>query len=204
MISGYNFSIKIVDFIESIWTIPDYYIANSKRYHIDLDNTKKMVLNMMVDEPYFIGEFQRQFGKSEMCLMYAVYMAMKNTNNKISLMFSDEIQCDNLRKRLGKVLQNLMIVKRYSHDAFVFCSESIIEFNRISNDTTHVIIDDAAYFSEDNLETIMNNIPKDCDIKILTSDKENEDNTMYNKLKKDKKYTILRYCYEDSYPSMDY
>lgn len=196
MISGYNMSIKIEDFIESIWTIPDYYIANSKRYHIDLDNTKKMVLNMMVDEPYFIGEFQRQFGKSEMCLMYAVYMAMKNTNNKISLMFSDEIECDNLRKRLGKVLQNLMIVKRYSHDVFVFCSESIIEFNRISNNTTHVIIDEAAYFSEEKLKKIMESIPNYSDIKILSS--ENEDNTLYQNLVKDKKFTYFRNCIEDN------
>lgn len=151
---------------------------------------------MMVDEPYFIGEFQRQFGKSEMCLMYAVYMAMKNTNNKISLMFSDEIECDNLRKRLGKVLQNLMIVKRYSHDVFVFCSESIIEFNRISNNTTHVIIDEAAYFSEEKLKKIMESIPNYSDIKILSS--ENEDNTLYQNLVKDKKFTYFRNCIEDN------
>lgn len=195
---------NIVDFVESIWTISDYSIANSKRYHIDLDNTKKMVLNMMVNEPYFIGEFQRQFGKSEMCLMYAVYIAMRTTCNKISIMYSDEMTCNNMRKRLEKVLKNLMIVNCFRNDAFEFNTGSIIYFNKISDNATHVIIDEAAYFSEDNLETIMNNIPKDCDIKILTSDKENEDNITYNKLKKDKKYTILRYCYEDSYPSMDY
>lgn len=196
MISDYNMSIKIEDFIESVWTIPDYYIANSKRYHIDLDNTKKVILNMMVDESYFIGELDRQFGKSEMCLMYAVYMAMKNTNNKISLMFSDEMQCDNLRKRLGKVLQNLMIVKCYSHDAFVFCSDSIIEFNRISNNTTHVIIDEAAHFSEEKLKKIMESIPNYSDIKILSS--ENEDNTLYQNLIKDKKFTYFRNCIEDN------
>ena len=195
---------NIVDFVESIWTIPDGFIHNSKKYHIDLDNTKKLVLNMMVDEPYFIGEFQRQFGKSEMCLMYAVYIAMRTTCNKISIMYSDEMTCNNMRKRLEKVLKNLMIVNCFRNDAFEFNTGSIIYFNKISDNATHVIIDEAAYFSEDNLGTIMNNIPKDCDIKILTSDKENEDNITYNKLKKDKKYTILRYCYEDSYPSMDY
>ena len=196
MISGYNMSIKIEDFVESIWTIPDYYIANSKRYHIDLDNTKKVILNMMVDESYFIGELDRQFGKSEMCLMYAVYMAMKNTNNKISLMYSDETMCAHLRKRLGKVLQNLMIVKCYSHDAFAFCSDSIIEFNRISDNTTHVIIDEAAYFSEEKLKKIMESIPNYSEIKILSS--ENEDNTLYQNLIKDKKFTYFRNHIEDN------
>ena len=196
MISSYNMSIKIEDFIESVWTFSSNVNPNNRYHIIDLDNTKKMVLNMMVDESYFIGELDRQFGKSEMCLMYAVYMAMKNTNNKISLMFSDEIQCDNLRKRLGKVLQNLMIVKRYSHDAFVFCSESIIEFNRISDNTTHVIIDEAAYFSEEKLKKIMESIPNYSDIKILSSN--NEDNTLYQNLIKDKKFTYFRNCIEDN------
>jgi hypothetical protein len=196
MISGYNMSIKIEDFIESVWTFSSNVNPNNRYHIIDMDNTKKVILNMMVDEPYFIGELDRQFGKSEMCLMYAVYMAMKNTNNKISLMFSDEIQCDNLRKRLGKVLQNLMIVKRYSHDAFVFCSESIIEFNRISDNTTHVIIDEAAHFSEEKLKKIMESIPNYSDIKILSS--ENKDNTLYQNLIKDKKFTYFRNCIEDN------
>ena len=194
---------NIVDFIESVWTIPDYYIANSKRYHIDLDNIKKMVLNMMVDEPYFIGEFQRQFGKSEMCLMYAVYMAMKRTCNKICIMYSDEMTCINMKKRLRNILKNLMIVNCFREDAFEFNTGSIICFNKICDDVTHVIIDEVAHFSEEDIGVIMNNIPNDCDIKILTSDKENVDNISYNDLKKNKKFTYLRYCLEESCPGMD-
>jgi hypothetical protein len=193
---------NIVDFIESIWTIHDYYIANSKRYHVDLDNTKKIILNMMVDEPYFIGEFQRQFGKSEMCLMYGVYIAMKGTCNKISIMYSDETTRIIMKKRLENILKNLMIVNCFRDDAFEFNTGSIIQFNKIFEDATHVIIDEASHFSEDNFGLIMNYIPKDCDIKILTSDKESN-NITYNDLKKNKKFTYLRYCVEDDYPSTD-
>lgn len=163
---------NIVDFVESIWTISDYSIANSKRYHIDLDNTKKMVLNMMVNEPYFIGEFQRQFGKSEMCLMYAVYMAMKGTCNRISIMYSDKNMRDIMRKRLENVLKNLMVVNCFREDSFEFNTGSIIDFNKISTEgreTTHVIIDEAFQFTGDKLKIIMKSIPKDCDVKILTS-----------------------------------
>lgn len=195
MYNSLNKTPNIVDFIESIWTIPD--ISNCKKYHIDLDDSKKLILNMMVSELYFIGELERQFGKSEMCLMYAVYMAMKNTNNRISILHHNEMTSIDMKKYLDNILKNLMIVNCFREKSLEFNTGSIIDFNEIHNDgreTTHVVIDDAAFFSENTLREVFEMIPKNADIKILSSP---NNNVIYDELIKNKRYTYLRYCSEE-------
>ena len=186
---------SIKKFINKVWAKEDKYGP----IHYELTNLQEKVLNMMMEEPYFIGEFQRQtHGKSEMCLMYAVYMAAKYSGKKITLVYSSEGDYRNKLERLKNRLEDTMLLKCKGDGYFRFHNDSTIRMTFNGTDMEEsdiVIIDDAAWFEDEKLVEILGKCKEYCDIKLLTSANENGGEE-YNKLIKHPDYTYLRYAIE--------
>lgn len=187
---------SIKKFINKVWAKEDNYGL----MHYELTNLQEKVLNMMMEEPYFIGEFQRQtHGKSEMCLMYAVYMAAKYSGKKITLVYSSEGDCRNKLERFKNRLEDTMLLKCSSHGNFRFHNDSIIKMTLNGSEIEEsniVIIDEAALFEDEKLEEILGKCNEYCDVKVLTSANENGGEE-YKKLIKNPDYTYLRYAIEE-------
>lgn len=181
---------NIIELLNSMWSISSNDPNNDFRFVVTLDTYHKSILNQMIADKYFIGELDRQFHKSEMCLMYAVYTAMSECDNIICLKYNDAYTKNKMWERLYNRINNLMIVKSFTKDRIEFWTGSVIEFN-LSSSTTHLIIDEAAYFPGDVLKNILEDAPDFCEIKILTS--EYKENEVYENLTKEKKYTYFRH-----------
>ena len=166
-------NIDIISFIETVWNKDD-------NFHFNLSDEQKTCLELMVREPYFIGEIGRQKGKTEMCLMYALYISMRYTNANVYVIGSNQLY-HLMRKRLEK----LMMVKWTNNNTFHMYTGSNIHFSsgNIEN-ASHVVIDE-----EINME-ILERIDKDSNIVILSSEIDSD-------LKKDKKYCYLRFSEEE-------
>lgn len=163
----------IVSFIETVWNKDD-------NFHFILSDDQKTCLELMVREPYFIGEIGRQKGKTEMCLMYALYISMRYTNANVYVIGSNQL-FQLMRKRLGK----LMMVKWTNNDTFYMYTGSNIHFSSGNIEkASHVVIDEKI-----NTE-ILERIDKDSNIVILSSEIDDD-------LKKDKKYCYLRFSEEE-------
>ena len=181
---------NIIELLNSMWSISSNDPNDDFRFVVTLDTYHKSILNQMIADKYFIGELDRQFHKSEMCLMYAVYTAMSECDNIICLKYRDAYTKKMMWDRLYNRINNIMIVKSSTKDRIEFWTGSVIEFN-LSSSTTHLIIDEAAYFPGDVLKNILENTPDFCEIKILTS--EYKENEVYENLTKEKKYTYFRH-----------
>ena len=176
------------EFIHSIWNIDERSIT--------LLDYQILFLRLMCSEEYFIGEVGRQGGKSEMCLMYAVYMAMRNTNAYITIRTPNESARRNMIEHLRNRIRNLLMVKTDTDGKLTFYSGSVINFNYSDEDlekTTHLIIDSASHFNEEELRNTLEKIGKYCYVSILSNDDSENQYQYYESLKKDKNYCYLRY-----------
>ena len=168
-------STDIVSFIETVWHKED-------NFHFILSDEQKTCLELMVREPYFIGELGRQKGKTEMCLMYALYISMRYTPANVYIIGKKDL-FQLMRKRLEK----LMMVKwtdngnntfhMYTGSNICFSSEDI-------ENASHVIIDEEIDMN------ILERVDKNANITILSSEIDEE-------IKKDKKYCYLRFPEEE-------
>ena len=184
------------NFINKVWTNEDKWGIT----HFELTKLQEKILEMMIEEPYFIGELQRQkHGKSEMCLMYAVFMAAKYTDKKIALVYHNEMEYKNASERLLNRLKDTMLLKAGGNGIFKFHNKSTIRMtvNGIGVEESEiVIIDEAALFDEEKLSDVIKNCTEYTEIKILTNSNEKSSET-YRKIINNPEYTYLRYSVED-------
>lgn len=187
---------NIKKFINKIWTNEDKWGIT----HFELTNLQEKILELMIEEPYFIGELQRQrHGKTEMCLMYAAYMAARSSDKKITLVYHNETEYKNASERLLNRLKDTMLLRAGGNGIFKFHNKSTIRMtvNGIGvEDSEIVIIDEAAWFEEEKLSDVIKNCTEYTEVKILTSPNENSSET-YRKIINTPEYTYLRYSMEE-------